>query len=191
MTRKGKFTIPTLLAAGLTPLAAAADDDNKASVRSGESLFDQTKEIVTSIDESHRFTLAQHRSHLSHGSHVSHQSHRSYGYQLLPGEGAPDAAIASPSTRNEMSTPPNSVLPSSPAIAKKLKILPGNSTKFRELVMRMQIALLARGYQVGEVNGELHARTVAALYQYQEDAGQIPSGKVTSEVLSSLGIIAQ
>lgn len=44
---------------------------------------------------------------------------------------------------------------------------------------------------MGEVNGELHARTVAALYKYQEDTHQIPSGKVTNEVLSSLGIIAQ
>ena len=191
MTRKGKFAIPTLLAAGLTPLSVAADDDTKANLRSGDSLFDQMKGIVTSIDESHRFTLAQHQSHVSHGSHGSHQSHRSYSYQLLPGEGGPDATVASASTRNEMSTPPSSVLPSSPAIAKKLKILPGNSGKFYELVMRTQIALLAKGYQVGEVNGELHARTVAALYQYQEDTGQIPSGKMTNEVLSSLGIVAQ
>jgi len=191
MTMKGRFAIPTLLAAGLTPLTAASDGDTKASASSGDPLFDEIKGIVTSIDESHRFTLAQHRSHISHGSHGSHQSHRSYSYQLPLGEGAPDTAVALGSTRNEMSTPPNSVLPSSPAIAKKLKILPGNSGKFRELVMRTQIVLLAKGYEVGEVNGELHARTVAALYRYQDDVGQIPSGRVTSEVLSSLGIIAQ
>ena len=191
MTMKSKFAIPTLLAAGIAPLAAMAGDDTKMNARTGESLFDQMKGIVTSIDESHRFTLAQHQSHASHGSHQSHQSHRSYSYQLLPGEIGPDAAVASANTRNEMSTPPSSVLPSSPAIAKKLKILPGNSGKFRELVLRTQIALFSKGYQVGDVNGELHARTVAALYQYQDDMGQIPSGKVTNDVLSSLGIVAQ
>jgi len=90
-----------------------------------------------------------------------------------------------------MSTPPSSILPSSPAIVKKLKILPGNSEKFRELVMRVQIALLAKGYDVGEINGGLHARMVAALYKYQEDVSQIPSGKLTNETLSSLGIIAE
>ena len=191
MTTKSKFAIPTLLAAGITPLAAMAGDDMKTNAQTGESLFDQMKGIVTSIDESHRFTLAQHRSHGSHGSHVSHQSHRSYSHQLLPGEAGPDAAVASANTRNEMSTPPSSVLPSSPANAKKLKILPGNSGKFRELVLRAQIALISKGYQVGEVNGELHARTVAALYQYQDDMGQIPSGTMTNDVLSSLGIVAQ
>ena len=85
MTRKSKFAIPTLLAAGLTPLAVAADDDTKASLRTDDSLFDQIKGIVTSIDESQRFTLAQHQSHVSHYSHESHQSHQSYSYRLLPG----------------------------------------------------------------------------------------------------------
>jgi hypothetical protein len=40
------------------------------------------------------------------------------------------------------------------------------------------------------VNGELHARTVAALYRYQADRGLVPSGKLTNELLSSLGIAA-
>ena len=188
MTRKGRFAIPSLLAAGLTPLAVGGAD-TEANAGSGDAHLDEMKGIVTSIDESHRFTLAQHRSHISHSSHGSHQSHRSYSYQIVPGEGLPGSAVASADTRNEMSTPPNSVLPSSPAIAKKLKVLPGTSGKFKELVMRTQIALLAKGYEAGEVNGQLHARTVAALYEYQEDVGQIPSGKVTSEVLSSLELL--
>jgi len=98
---------------------------------------------------------------------------------------------ASVTSRNESSTPYNSVLPSTPAIAKKLKVLPGNSEHFRTLVTRTQLALIARGYEAGEVNGEVHARTVAALYRYQTDTGFVPSGKITSETLSSLGIVAQ
>ena len=191
MNRKGKFSIPTLLAAGLTALPVATDVDTETNPGTEDSLFDHMSGIVTNIEEAHRFTLAQHRSHQSHSSHRSHQSHRSYSSQSLLGESGSQAGVPSESTRNKMSTPPNSILPSSPAIVKKLKILPGNSGKFRELVMRTQVALLSKGYHVGEINGELHARAVAALYKYQEDAGQIPSGKLTNEVLSSLGIIAQ
>jgi His-Xaa-Ser repeat protein HxsA len=181
MARKGKFAIPTLLAAGLVPFAAAGDEE-EATATEG-SFFDGLKKIVSSISDTHKFTLAQHRSH---SSHASHSSHRSSGARLTRG----DAQVASGSTRNEMSTPPTSILPSTPAITRKLKILPGNSGKFRELVTQAQIALLVRGYETGEVSGELHARTVAALYRYQADKGLVPSGKLTNEVLSSLGIAA-
>ncbi len=182
------MTIPTLLAAGLTALPVAADVEAEKSSESEISLFDHMKGIVKNIEEAHQFTLAQHRSHQSHSSH---QSHRSSSYQSPSIQSGSQATLPAESTRNKMSTPPNSVLPSSPAIVKKLKILPGNSGKFRELVMRTQIALLSKGYHVGEINGELHARMVAALYKYQEDTGQIPSGKLTNETLSSLGIAAQ
>jgi His-Xaa-Ser repeat protein HxsA len=185
VARKGKFAIPTLLAAGLTPFAAAGDEQARAVTATDDSFFDGLKKIVSSIGDAHKFTLAQHRSH---GSHGSHSSHRSSAIRLAPGDA--QVMTASASTRNEMSTPPTSLLPSTPAITKKLKVLPGNSGKFRELVTQAQIALLVRGYEVGEVNGELHARTVAALYRYQADRGLVPSGKLTNEVLSSLGIAA-
>ena len=183
MARNRKFAIPTLLAAGLAPLAAIAENSGHDATGTDDSIFDSLKKMVSNIGESHQFTLAQHRSHQSH---ESHQSHRSYGYRLTPEDGT-----AAANSRNEMSTPHSSILPSTPAIAKKLKVLPGNSEKFRELVTQMQLALLVRGYDVGEVNGEIHARTVAALYRYQAEEGFVPSGKITSETLSSLGIVAQ
>lgn len=186
MARKAKFAIPTLIAAGLAPMAAAGDEPGQGPEAKGNSLFDNFKNIVANIEESHEFTLAQHGSH---ESHQSHQSHRSYSYRVTPEDDA--VKQASLTSRNESSTPYNSVLPSTPAIAKKLKVLPGNSGKFHTLVTRAQLALSARGYEAGEVNGEVHARTVAALYRYQSDAGLVPSGKITPETLSSLGIIAQ
>ena len=189
MGRIGKFAIPTLLAAGLTPFAAASGQQAEPGVKTQtDSLIDSVKRIVSNLGESHRYTLAQHRSH---GSHSSHRSHRSSSYRMTPGDSAAEVATASLTTRNERSTPPTSVLPSSPAIVKKLKILPGNSGKFRELVNRVQVALAVRGYETGEINGDLHARTVAALYRYQADSGLVPSGKATEETLSSLGIVAQ
>jgi His-Xaa-Ser repeat protein HxsA len=187
MASKGKFAIPTLLAAGMTPLAAGAGDVARAPAQEQDSLWSSIKKMVSNISETHKFTLAAHGSH---GSHGSHSSHRSSGSRLIPGDGN-QTETASADTRNMRSTPPNSVLPGSPAIAKKLKVLPGNSGKFKDIVTQAQIALLVRGYESGEVSGELHARSVAAIYRYQADHGFVPSGKLTGEVLASLGITAK
>lgn len=191
MAKRAAFIIPSLLAAGFTPAVAIADAEATRAGGIQDRELDIAKNVVTSIDESHTFTLAQHRSHQSHHSHGSHQSHRSYSHRLMPGEGPAEAMAASAVGRNESSVPANSILPSSPAIAKKLKVLPGNSEKFQKLITRAQLALLARGYDVGAVDGEMHARTIAAIYQYQTATGLIPSGKMTNETLSSLGIVAQ
>jgi His-Xaa-Ser repeat protein HxsA len=183
--KRSLFAVPSLLAAGLMPFSTQADGATKAD-EAKNTLLDNLKGIVTGIDQSHTFTLAQHRSHASHSSHGSH---RSSGFRIPTVE--PSTTLASVSSRNDESTPPNSVLPSSPAITRKLKILPGNSGKFYELVQRSQLALLAKGYDVGIVDGEIHARTVAALYRYQADHGMVPSGKLTNETLASLSIVAQ
>jgi His-Xaa-Ser repeat protein HxsA len=187
MARYFRFAIATLIAAGLTPLASTSGQSANDSTETDRSLLNSLKKIVANIGNSHRFTMAQHQSHQSHGSH---QSHRSSSHRITPEDGAA-VLQASAGSRNEASTPYNSVLPSTPAIAKKLKILPGNTRRFRELVTKTQVALLASGYEPGEVNGEIHARTVAALYRYQADKGFVPTGKVTGETLSSLGITAQ
>ncbi len=192
MTKARKFVIPSLLAAGLAPFGAAADEGAVEANTVGRTLLDNIDAAIFGIEESHRYTLAQHSSHGSHGSHGSHRSHWSSSLGIVaPSADAAPTTLEETSTRNVSSTPPNSVLPSSPAIARKLIVLPGNSKKFRDIVMRVQIALISRGYEVGAVDGSLHARTVAAIYRYQGDAGMVPSGKVTTETLSFLGVPAQ
>lgn len=183
------FAIPSLLAAGMVPLTTLDASSPEGTTDDPSSRNDPLKDIVQDIGDSHTYTLAQHQSHQSH---ASHRSHRSYSYRLPSpeqSEGVEQAAYSG--TRNQMSTPANAILPSSPAIAKKLKVLPGNTARFAELVTRVQLALASRGYEVGEVDGRLHARTIAAVYQYQKDQGQLPSGKLTGDVLSSLSIVAQ
>ena len=192
MTKARKFAIPSLLAAGLVPFGAAADEGPVEADTVGRTLLDNIDASISGIEESHRYTLAQHSSHASHYSHGSHRSHWSSSMRSdAPSADAALGTLEEASTRNKSSTPPNSVLPSSPAIARKLIVLPGNSKKFRDIVMRVQIALVSRGYEVGAVDGSLHARTVAAIYRYQSDAGMIPSGKITTETLSFLGVPAQ
>ena len=93
-------------------------------------------------------------------------------------------------TRNTMSTPPKSLLPSSFAVTKAMKVLPGNTLKFKKILLRAQISLNSSGYDVGTMGNGMSAKTVAAIYRFQEDKGMIPSGKLTNEVLSALGIAA-
>lgn len=192
--RRLSFVIPSLVAAGLAPAASASDDAAMSDQPGDKNFLDQ---IVADISESQTYTLAAHRSHASHSSHGSHQSHgshRSSGYFPAPTpseEGGGFTAVSHQEGRNVQSTPPSAVLPSSPALTRKLKVLPGNSEKFRNIVMRAQIALSSRGYDIGAVSGEIDARTTAAIYEFQDGSGMVPSGRLTPETLSALGIVQQ
>jgi His-Xaa-Ser repeat protein HxsA len=180
------FAIPTLLAAGLF----AYSNSDKDITSEGRSFTDDISDIISSIDNSHEYTLAGHSSHSSHGSH---RSHRSGSVYVPPSKGVNKAIGTSSSsieTRNIMSTPPTSVLPSSFAVTKTMKVLPGNSLKFKNILLRAQLSLNSSGYDIGTMGNGLSAKTVAAIYNFQKDKGMIPSGKLTNEVLSALGISA-
>jgi len=174
---KKLFAIPTLLAAGL--FAYSTSDKNATTEES--PLADNISDIISSIGNSHEYTLAGHGSHGSHASHSSHSS--GGGFNHPPKPGVMD-------TRNTMSTPPKSLLPSSFAVTKVMKVLPGNSLKFKKILLRAQLSLNSSGYDVGAMGTGMDAKTVAAIYRFQKDKGMIPSGKLTNEVLSSLGISA-
>lgn len=183
------FTISSLLVAGFFPGTSLADDTQP----SNSSLVDDISEIVSSISNEHQYTLAAHRSHGSHGSHGSHRSY--FAPQPPPSPELQHIEETEQSdlrgTRNERSTPRSSILPKSFGTLKKVKFLPGNSAKFKNIVLRLQLALYGLGYDVGSVNGDMHANTVAALYKYQKEKGMVPSGRITHDVLSSLSIVAQ
>ena len=193
VSNKLKFAIAALAAAGFTSTTSSAQPPNQEQSKS--NFLDDIKKIVKSMTQPHEYTVAQHRSHGSHGSHVSHGSHRSYykspeleDSQFFKSE---TAVLESAVSRNENSTPRNTVLPSSPAIAKKLKVLPGNSSKFREVITAAQVALVARGYEAGPINGNLQAKTMAAVFKFQRDSGLLPDGKLTPEVLTALNVVAK
>ena len=192
--KKILFTIPSLLAAGALSAANTENDDKQSFQESKDSFFDRVKAYVSDINDSQSYTLAQHSSHSSHsshGSHASHSSHSSYNGVNVVDPDMKDE-VSTVLTRNEDSTPRQTILPSSPAItdygSRKLKVLPGNSQAFKDTIKTLQLALAAKGYDVGELNGEMHSRTIAAIYEYQSDSNFIPSGKATPETLSSLGI---
>ena len=182
------FTIPSLLAAGLVPALASAEEATMTQIKKTDDL----SKIILSISDEHEYILAGHRSHSSHGSHRSHRSSSSRSYSSptpMPREVPESSDITG--SRNETSTPPSSVLPQSHGTLEKGKVLPGNSYKFRKIVLRVQLALDDLGYEVGPIDGELNATTVSALHKYQRDKNMIHSGKITQQVLNSLGIVAK
>ena len=195
MNKLTKYSIAALAAAGFSA-PALADENDAQNVKSG-GFLDDIKSIFNTINDSHEYTVAQHSSHQSHGSHGSHYSHRSY-YKppvieeledVVSKEDLSGTQLAS--ARNDRSTPNNSILPSSPAISKKLKPLPGHTKKFQSVVTQAQLALLARGYDVGTVNGQVDAKTMAAIYKLQNSLGMPANGKLTPEVLDILNVAAR
>lgn len=194
---KSKFVIPTILAAGLVPASSAISADESNHISSEKTLIDDIIQHAQSISELNEFSLAGHRSHQSHQSHASHSSHRSYympeppdpGPGSITQQGEGDIQTVALSGRNENSTPRTSILPKNPMTAKKPRVLKGNTAKFGEIVAKAQLALLSQGYEVGAVSGDLHARTIAAIYKYQRNNGLVPTGKLENDTLNRLGIV--
>jgi len=189
--------VASFVAAGMavSSVNSSADAAEQNVVKSDDnSLTDWVKDLVAENKSKQAYTLAYHYSHQSHASHASHQSHRSYHHPIdVPNDNLTSQNIGESigiEGRNMSSTPANSILPSSVAITKKVKILPGNSGKFKDVVSKAQIALAARGFDVGALDGELHARTVSAIHSFQKSSGMAPSGKLDPETLSRLGVVA-
>jgi His-Xaa-Ser repeat protein HxsA len=72
-----------------------------------------------------------------------------------------------------------------------MKTLPGNSEKFRRIVMEVQTALQIFGYYTGEIDGLVGAETRVALSKMQADYNLKVTGTITPEVLDAFRITAQ
>ncbi|WP_426232005.1 peptidoglycan-binding protein [Pararhizobium sp. DWP3-4] len=70
------------------------------------------------------------------------------------------------------------------------KVLPGNSDKFRQIVIQVQKALSLFGYYDGVIDGKIGPQSKVALAKLQEDYGLKVTGTITPEVLNSLNIRA-
>ena len=97
-----------------------------------------------------------------------------------------DRASAS---RNVDSVPNSSILPNSSSVAPN--VLPGNSDKFKKIVMQVQTALYTYGYYTSTIDGLVGPQTRVALSKMQSDYNLKVTGTVTPEVLDALGILAQ
>ncbi len=92
-------------------------------------------------------------------------------------------------SRNEDSTPPNAVLPVSPAIARSSQ--EPVSGKETALILRTKAFLLRLGYDVGRLDGRVTAKYKAAIFRYQQAHGIPASGDLDDVTLGKLGISAE
>ncbi|KAE9625947.1 His-Xaa-Ser repeat protein HxsA [Parasedimentitalea maritima] len=177
--KKRKFLVSTLAAAGFLPASSV-----EAAISAGlpSNPFNADSDFNQRLELEQKYTLAGHRSHSSHSSHRSHRSSSTGGYTTT--------RPAVPVQPRSNSTSPRSVLPSLPN-AQAVAPLPGNSEKFKQIAMRVQLGLISYGYYNGAVDGVIGKQSKAALSRFQSDYGLKVTGTVTPEVLNALGIAAQ
>lgn len=207
--KRTRYLISTLVAAGILPVSQsnAQSTDGASSPSTGPDPDDEA--VVRRFAQDHRFLLAQHRSHSSHASHSSHRSGSSGTVRAPvytpPAPRAPRVTPApsprstpTPTTRNDRSTPPSSILPSSPATAPQPFYSPGSSgsqdttrSRVEEVVRKVQIGLMAYGYYDGKLDGMVGPQTRAALTRFQGDFNLNVTGTITPEVLDAFKIVAQ
>lgn len=190
--KKGRFLISTLALAGIVPVPSVQAETSGNG--RGAAPPDPDDALVKRFALEHRFLLAQHRSHSSHSSHSSHRSgstgrSRAPAYTPPPRRPRATPVPAPAPSRNERSTPRQSILPASPETAPRA--VSPSSAQISSLVRQVQIALLARGYYRGAIDGVVGRETRAALTRFQTGNGLDVTGTITPETLDALGIAAQ
>jgi len=203
--KRTRFLIPSLFAAGFgthdagqaaTPALSSGDGDPGRA-----TLFDIFR-------QDHYVTLAQHRSHSSHsshsshrsgsGGHYSHTSHRSStggydgGYSPpVYSAPAPTPAPAPPTVRRLV--PLRSAQPgeATPPPADGLPALSGRTERFKAIVKRVQIGLLAQGYYDGAIDGVVGPGMRGGLRKFQKARSLSVTGTITPEVLDALRVSSE
>ena len=158
-------------------------DDIPADTGQSQHIDKEPNNFQSILDRRLSFTLVGHSSHASHSSHGSHRSSASssgtYSKPATP-------SLPSTTSRNKNSTPPSSVLPSSPAL--NLEKLKGNSSKFVKLTVKVQMLLYAYGFYTGEITGKVNLETSIGLSKYQRANGLSVTGKIDDETVKMMNI---
>ncbi|MCB2052323.1 MAG: His-Xaa-Ser repeat protein HxsA [Novosphingobium sp.] len=183
--------IASLATAGVLPIPASEQRALAQSV-SHDGSADSPEAAIERFAAQHYFQLAQHRSHASHSSHSSHRSSSSGSSRTrsYPTVTPPPPPPPAPRARNTRSTPPSSVLPSSPAVAPNSLFGGSVEDPFTETIKKVQRALIAYGYYNGIDDGIVGKNTRSALVRFQTDYNLKVTGTVTPEVLNAFGISA-
>jgi hypothetical protein len=205
--RRTHFLIPSLIAAGFGShdhAQAAA-----AQLTDGGDGDSDRPTLIERFKQGHAVTLAQHRSHSSHSSHSSHRSssgghyshsshtsHRSStggsGSSYTPPVYVAPAPTPTPSA-SSFYVPPRSSQPgeATPPPSDNLPALSGRTERFRSIVKRVQIALLAQDYYDSSIDGIVGPGTRAAIRRLQNARNLPVTGTITSEVLDALRVSSE
>lgn len=183
--RKTLTVVGTALSA-LHGVAHSSDNTDKASlVALALHDSDYATTLAAPLNFNVRNMYASHSSHSSHASHASHSSHSSgsgasYGY--------------TPAYTPPYAPPPPSTAPqgSGGAATGAPLISPTKSRpsidQLQRMIMRVQAALYAHGYDPGAIDGEMSLKTKEALRLFQIAHGLPANAKMTTETLNALGV---
>lgn len=131
---------------------------------------------------------AAHRSHSSHSSHRS-----SSGSYSAPRPSSPPPARTYPrsNTYNSLSGSSQPVDPGRPAtVSPRQADLSPSDPRVLNMVMKVQIALLIKGYSPGKLDGVMGEQTRKALIQFQLDNNIKADGLMSTETLNALEVAA-
>lgn len=141
--------------------------------------------LTAPLNVNMRNMYASHASHSSHASHASHSS-GSGGSYSAPSDYTPAYTPAY--------TPPAPAPAPTESHSSGIQPLMSTGTsrptgdQLRLMIMRVQAALYAKGYDPGAIDGELTATTKLALRRFQAASGLPVTGKMTTQTLNALGI---
>jgi His-Xaa-Ser repeat protein HxsA len=164
--------------------AGLVSTKNQASQQAPEPFFSDASEpfSLRPLNQASDNLYAAHRSHSSHSSHRSSSS-----------------SYSTPSRKN--SAPSGSTFNSSPRTnspvdaGRPAVVTPSENDldpadkKLMELVMRVQMGLIIKGYAPVVVDGIMGEQTRAVLKQFQQDNGLNPDGLMGTETLNALGVV--
>lgn len=186
---------PVLAVGAITTAFAGSSVQAKAVGWHKEDYGSEPLVLPNTLNATAQDLYAAHGSHRSHGSHGSHRSHRSgSGGTYVP---APAPSQTSPST-TPSPTPSYTPPPTTPSPAPSTAPTPKQSVPAKPpkssaedramMVVRVQAALMRKGYYKGDIDGILGPSTRAAITAYQKDEKLPQTGRMDIQTLSQLGI---
>ena len=142
---------------------------------------------VDPADHQKYIQLIGHRSHSSHSSHRSHYSgggggggHSSHTSHTSHYSGSGGGGGYHSSHYSGTYSPPSPASSSRPS-----RFTPAQTS---DIVRRVQVALVVRGYNPGPVDGRMGRKTRTALRQFQSAQRIAVTGTITPEVIRALGV---
>ena len=160
---------PALTSSVTAAAFGSGDQAVRASVIAGEE--QQPPPVLpNTLNATAQDRYAAHQSHASHGSHGSHRSSAGGSGGYVPSAPVPP-------------TPRTVPKPTPPPVA-----TPPAAQNFSLMVVRVQAALMRKGYYIGDIDGLLGPATRSAITAYQIDHDIPATGRMDIKTLSKLGI---
>lgn len=205
--RRTRFLVSSLLAAGFT-----AHQDALAAAFGRATTVPNDPERGTLLGrfaQDHSVTLAQHRSHSSHsshrsgysGGHYSHTSHRSSSAGGYYPSYQPAPSYVPPRDVEPEPTPTPTPPAYQPLFAPEARAdappsdgkpaLSGRTKRFKSIVRRVQIALMAQDLYSGAIDGIVGPSLRGALRKFQKDHGLDATGTITPATLDALMVSSE